>query len=154
MFPPLVSPVLSCLVLAVLSTRQTPAVLLRSRKRLVSSGAGYGPGPISVLPCYLIHCPQRVILTLWGNCPVFGFTIGRGTRKVRGGLRPPRRLPLAPHGGAVAPQRRKIRYRPEAKPRGDFGRPMRAAIPMLGEFLPLTARAFLRCPILRGKMGL
>ena len=37
----------------------------------------------------------------------------------------------APHGGAVAPQRRKIRYRPEAKPRGDFGRPMRAAIPML-----------------------
>ena len=35
----------------------------------------------------------------------------------------------APHGGAVAPQRRKIRYRPEAKPRGDFVRPMRAAIP-------------------------
>ena len=76
------------------------------------------------------------------------------TQKVRGGLRPPRRLPLAPHGGAVAPQRRKIRYRPEAKPRGDFGRPMRAAIPMLGEFLPLTARGVLMCPILRGKMGL
>ena len=60
----------------------------------------------------------------------------------------------APHGGAVAPQRRKIRYRPEAKPRGDFVRPMRAAIPMLGRFLPLTAQAFLMCPILRGKMGL
>ena len=84
------SPVLSCLVLAVLSTLQTPAVLLRSRKRLVSSGAGYGPGPISVLPCYLIHCPQRVILTLWGNCPVFGFTIGRGTTSLRTTYRPQR----------------------------------------------------------------
>ena len=60
----------------------------------------------------------------------------------------------APHGGAVAPTGRKIRYPRQAKPAGDFGRPMRAAIPMLGEFLPLTARAFLMCPILRGKMGL
>ena len=60
----------------------------------------------------------------------------------------------APHGGAVAPQRRKIRYPRQAKPAGDFGRPMRAAIPMLGRFLPLTTQAFLMCPILRGKMGL
>ena len=56
--------------------------------------------------------------------------IGR-TKNLRGGRCPPRRLPLAPHGGAVAPTGRKIRYRPEARPRGDFGRPMRAAIPML-----------------------
>ena len=47
-----------------------------------------------------------------------------------------------------------MRYPRQAKPAGDFGRPMRAAIPMLGEFLPLTTRAFLMCPILRGKMGL
>ena len=39
-------------------------------------------------------------------------------------------------------------------PPGDFGRPMRAAIPILAAFLPLTAQAFLMCPILRGKMGL
>ena len=45
MFPPLVSPVFPCFVPAVLSTRQTPAVLPRSRKRLVSPGAGHGPGP-------------------------------------------------------------------------------------------------------------
>ena len=78
--------------------------------------------------------------------------IGR-TKNLRGGLCPPRRLPLAPHGGAVAPQRRKIRYPRQAKPAGDFGRPMRAAIPMLGEFLPLTTRGFLMCPILLKQNG-
>ena len=70
-----------------------------------------------------------------------------------GAFAPEAHIFCAPHGGAVAPQRRKIRYRPEAKPRGDFGRPMRAAIPMLGEFLPLTAQAFLRCPILLKQNG-
>ena len=40
MFPPLVSPVLSCPVLAVLSTRQTPTVLPHSRKTPISPGAG------------------------------------------------------------------------------------------------------------------
>ena len=39
-----VSPVSLCLGSVVLSTRQIPAVLLRSRKRLASSGAGHGPG--------------------------------------------------------------------------------------------------------------
>ena len=39
-----VSPVSLCLGSVVLSTRQTPAVLPRSRKRLASSGAGHGPG--------------------------------------------------------------------------------------------------------------
>lgn len=43
MFPPLVIPALSYSV--ELSTRQTPAVLPRSRKTPASSGAGYGPGP-------------------------------------------------------------------------------------------------------------
>ena len=45
MSPPVVSPVLSCFAPAVLSTRQTPAVLLRSQKTPVSPGAGHGPGP-------------------------------------------------------------------------------------------------------------
>ena len=49
-----------------------------------------------------------------------------------GAFAPEAHIFCAPHSGAVAPQRRKIRYRPEAKPRGDFGRPMRAAIPILG----------------------
>ena len=39
-----VSPVSLCLGSVVLSTRQTPAVLPRSRKRLASSGTGHGPG--------------------------------------------------------------------------------------------------------------
>ena len=37
------SPVFPCLVLVALSTLQTPAVLPRSRKRLVSPGVGPGP---------------------------------------------------------------------------------------------------------------
>ena len=36
------SPVFPCLVLVALSTLQTPAVLPRSEKRLVSPGAGHG----------------------------------------------------------------------------------------------------------------
>ena len=57
--PPFVSPVSLCPVPAVPSTRQTPAVLPRSQKTLVSSEAGYRLGPILALPCYLIHCPRK-----------------------------------------------------------------------------------------------
>ena len=60
------SPVFPCLVLVALSTLQTPAVLPRSRKRLVSLGAGPGPGlclNFIVLPTAL--SPKDIILTFW-----------------------------------------------------------------------------------------
>ena len=59
----------------------------------------------------------------------------------------------APHGGAVAPQRRKIRYRPEAKPRGDFGRPMRAAIPMLAALGAIDHTGFSKVSHFAGQNG-
>ena len=43
------SPVFPCLVLVALSTLQTPAVLPRSRKRLVSLGAGH-PSELCIVP--------------------------------------------------------------------------------------------------------
>ena len=78
--PPFVSPVSLCPFPAALSTRQTPAVLPRSRKTPVSPGAGHGPGPILALPCYLIHCPRKGNTYPSGNCPVFVLAIDRGTK--------------------------------------------------------------------------
>ena len=84
---------------------------------------------------------------------------GRGYKEIydvkiiRGGLRPPRRLPLAPHGGAVAPTGRKIRYPRQAKPAGDFGRPMRAAIPMLGTLEASESTGFSNVSHFAGQNG-
>lgn len=64
MFPPLVRPVLFCFVPAVLSTRQTPAVLPHSRKRLEFWGAEYGPGPILALLAEFLRVCRQICLSL------------------------------------------------------------------------------------------
>ena len=66
--------------IAVLSTRKTPAVLLHSRKTLVSTGAGHGPG-LFLNPIVLPATPSPKGNTyLWGQLPEFGLEIGRGAK--------------------------------------------------------------------------
>ena len=69
------------------------------------------------------------------------------------GFAPGAHIFCAPHGGAVAPQRRKIRYPRQAKPAGDFGRPMRAAIPMLGTLESSESTGFSNVSHFAGQNG-
>lgn len=62
---------------AVLSTRQIPFVLLRSRKTPVSPGTGYRPG--DAISCYLLICSRGVIYILSEKLLALRFALARGS---------------------------------------------------------------------------